>query len=330
MDSQKLDQPEAKAAQEVYRLMRTNCATLEQAVAQAGLPGTDLPLVRGHLIGLGLLDGTAEVAMDAASALSRMLGEGRDRLAEALQAVAERQGAALDLAEHYLRLADDAKPRPDIEILRRDERFRPRIEAVLDELAGGCRREHAQMHPHVVWSPADFEASLRRDKVLAGRGIGFRSIYSQLTLRGKVIQPLIERKVELGGQVKAAPLVPVRMVVYDREQAIIDFPPDPGIGAIVVRDPMLAAPLAAFFDYCWTTASGMDDVLRGSDDTGLSDQQRAVVRMLASGAKDEAIARSLGVSVRTVTRIVADLTAQLGATSRFQAGVQAARLGWLD
>jgi DNA-binding CsgD family transcriptional regulator len=259
-----------------------------------------------------------------------MLGDGRDRIAEALRAVAERQNDALDLAADYLRLTEGVPHRSDVEIIRRDEHFRPRIEAVLDDLASGCRREHAQMHPHVVWAPADFEASLRRDKLLAGRGIGFRSIYSQLTLRGKVIQPLIERKVELGGQVKAAPLVPVRMVVYDREKAIIDYPPDPGIGAIVVRNPMLAAPLAAFFDYCWTTASGMDDVLRGNDDTGLSDQQRAVVRMLAAGAKDEAIARSLGVSVRTVTRIVADLTTQLGATSRFQAGVQAARLGWLD
>ncbi|WP_165945224.1 hypothetical protein [Micromonospora sp. KC723] len=52
--------------------------------------------------------------------------------------------------------------------------------------------------------------------------------------------------------------------------------------------------------------------------------------MLASGAKDDAIARSLGVSARAVTRTVGELTTVLGAGSRFQAGVRAAKLGWLD
>jgi DNA-binding NarL/FixJ family response regulator len=52
--------------------------------------------------------------------------------------------------------------------------------------------------------------------------------------------------------------------------------------------------------------------------------------MLAAGAKDSAIARSMGVSTRTITRLVGELTTILGASSRFQAGVRAARLGWLD
>ena len=45
------------------------------------------------------------------------------------------------------------------------------------------------------------------------------------------------------------------------------------------------------------------------------------------GAKDEAIA---AISLRTVTRIVAELKGELGTGSRFQAGVLTARLGWLD
>jgi DNA-binding NarL/FixJ family response regulator len=42
------------------------------------------------------------------------------------------------------------------------------------------------------------------------------------------------------------------------------------------------------------------------------------------------MARKLGISERTVRRLVSDLTERLGATSRFQAGVCAVRLGWLD
>jgi DNA-binding CsgD family transcriptional regulator len=140
----------------------------------------------------------------------------------------------------------------------------------------------------------------------------------------------MQRKMEAGMLIRAAPITPIRMLVYDRELAIVDAPRDKEIGAIAIRDRLLAEPLVDFFEYCWITASDLDEVLGSTDGSGLTEQQTAVLRLLASGTKDEAIARSLGVSVRTVTRIVAELTGQLGATSRFQAGVLAARLGWLD
>jgi DNA-binding NarL/FixJ family response regulator len=50
---------------------------------------------------------------------------------------------------------------------------------------------------------------------------------------------------------------------------------------------------------------------------------------LAAGAKDEQIARALGMSLRTVRRRVAEVTHELGAQSRFQAGVEAVRRGWV-
>ena len=43
----------------------------------------------------------------------------------------------------------------------------------------------------------------------------------------------------------------------------------------------------------------------------------------------EQVARTLGLSLRTVRRRVAALMTELGADSRFQAGVEAARRGWL-
>ncbi|MEV0841406.1 hypothetical protein AB0I55_17850 [Actinocatenispora sera] len=51
--------------------------------------------------------------------------------------------------------------------------------------------------------------------------------------------------------------------------------------------------------------------------------------MLVSGLKDEAVARQLGWSLRTMRRRVQRLHQRLGATNRFQAGVQAARRGWI-
>ena len=57
--------------------------------------------------------------------------------------------------------------------------------------------------------------------------------------------------------------------------------------------------------------------------------QRLLLGQLAGGAKDEQIARALGLSVRTVRRRVAELLVELGAESRFQAGVEAVRRGWI-
>jgi DNA-binding NarL/FixJ family response regulator len=56
---------------------------------------------------------------------------------------------------------------------------------------------------------------------------------------------------------------------------------------------------------------------------------RNLLTLLAAGAKDETIARQLGVSPRTVTRRVGELLDQLGARTRFHAGVLAERHGWL-
>ena len=54
-----------------------------------------------------------------------------------------------------------------------------------------------------------------------------------------------------------------------------------------------------------------------------------LLQQLAAGAQDEQIARRLGVSLRTVRRRVADLMSELGAESRFQAGVEASKRGWI-
>ena len=52
-------------------------------------------------------------------------------------------------------------------------------------------------------------------------------------------------------------------------------------------------------------------------------------RQLAAGAKDEQIARTMGLSLRTIRRRIADLMIELGADTRFQAGAEAVRRGWL-
>ncbi len=58
-----------------------------------------------------------------------------------------------------------------------------------------------------------------------------------------------------------------------------------------------------------------------------SGRSRQVIELLAQGLTDEAVARRLGVSVRTVRSDTASTMASFDASSRFQAGVRAAQLG---
>lgn len=57
----------------------------------------------------------------------------------------------------------------------------------------------------------------------------------------------------------------------------------------------------------------------------LTAEQRSILAALAAGLTDGHAAKLLGLSDRTFARRVAELMALLGATSRFQLGMQAAR-----
>lgn len=58
----------------------------------------------------------------------------------------------------------------------------------------------------------------------------------------------------------------------------------------------------------------------------ISPREWQVLQLLAQGCTDEAVARSLSVSLRTVRRVTADLMTRLEARSRFQAGLKSYRI----
>jgi DNA-binding CsgD family transcriptional regulator len=112
------------------------------------------------------------------------------------------------------------------------------------------------------------------------------------------------------------------MVIGDTRREIVTGQPYPVGDTVVVADPAAFALLSELFDQLWT---GM----RPPADHGLTAQQSAALRLLADGYTDEAIAKRLGVSARTVRRIATTLMRRLDARGRFQAGVHAVRAGWL-
>jgi DNA-binding NarL/FixJ family response regulator len=90
----------------------------------------------------------------------------------------------------------------------------------------------------------------------------------------------------------------------------------------------VAGYLASAIDCLWVMALPFHD-LSEAIDGGLSPIDQALLRLLAQGKKQHEVARSLHLSVRTVSRRIADLKQELKADSPLQAGMEAVRRGWL-
>lgn len=137
----------------------------------------------------------------------------------------------------------------------------------------------------------------------------------------------LAHRAEAGEQIRVLPELPTRMLVIGTTHVILPeplgFADEP---RTLTRQRGLVEALTLWFESMWERAAPVADLDRVET---RPDLRRFLLQQLATGAQDEQIARRLGVSLRTVRRRVADLLAELGADSRFQAGVEAARRGWI-
>jgi DNA-binding CsgD family transcriptional regulator len=136
----------------------------------------------------------------------------------------------------------------------------------------------------------------------------------------------LRTRARLGEQVRVISEVPTRMFILGETHAVLPEPlgfrDEPRVH---VRQRSIVAALTLWFESLWTRAAPVPDLEAGEDPDG----RQFLLEQLMAGATDEVIARKLGISLRTVRRRVATLMTELGVDTRFQAGVEAVRRGWL-
>jgi DNA-binding NarL/FixJ family response regulator len=93
--------------------------------------------------------------------------------------------------------------------------------------------------------------------------------------------------------------------------------------------PSIVAIPRAVFDNSWDTATPLSTPVTADESTSVTPGEEALLCLLAAGHTDESAAKRLGISVRTVGRQMNSLMIRLDASSRFQAGINAAQRGWL-
>ncbi|MFI9589610.1 LuxR C-terminal-related transcriptional regulator [Nonomuraea sp. NPDC052265] len=149
---------------------------------------------------------------------------------------------------------------------------------------------------------------------------------STLSLPG--VREQLTRLLDTGGKVRTLDRVPSWFMTAGPEVAGLPALwggnlPDHAYNFYLVRTPIVVGMLRSLFQELWGRAVPLPWGHRG-------DGMVQVLRLAAQGVCDDSIARQLGVSVRTVRARFADAMAELGAQSRFHAGVEAARRGWLS
>ncbi len=171
----------------------------------------------------------------------------------------------------------------------------------------------------------------------AADGVQFLSVYDTDVVEDVGPMAALDQLLAVGEQMRVLRGVPLKMVIADDDTAlvIVRTVDESWRGSMLVRRSPLLDSLVTLFETLWRLAVPLPrsldpsaTALTTAGDRPLARDHR-VLMLLAGGATDETIARQLGVSTRTVERRVRALLDQLGAETRFQAGAQAARRGWL-
>lgn len=168
------------------------------------------------------------------------------------------------------------------------------------------------------------------------RGVSWRAVYAAASFDIDGTWEEVQELLQHGEQSRVVSHLPLKLAIADREVALISLTHDSDrIDALVTHSQPLIEALIELFEYHWARAlpvggtelptAGVADALSRAP----SAEERALLSLIGAGMKDETIARQLGISVRTLRRRTQDLFAELGADNRFQAGVEAARRGWV-
>jgi DNA-binding CsgD family transcriptional regulator len=182
--------------------------------------------------------------------------------------------------------------------------------------------------PYVAFDDADDLLSAQGVRI--GHGMVSRSVYEADGSDGQLTLAIAERSARLGEHARVAPKVPMKLALFDRRTGLVPLRLDePGLGVLVIHASPLLDALIALFDSVWARAVPLPT--GGAETTGeLDERSRQILLLMSGGLKDESIARSLGMSRRTVQTRVSSIMTALGAHNRFQAALLAQERGWID
>ena len=232
--------------------------------------------------------------------------------------------AAADLLAQYREVADRAAD--VVELITGREASLQRYVQLLTT----ARTEVLMFDKPPYLGPSDNPLEL---EVLA-RGVTWRAIYAPEALDQPDRLAQLHTWQAAGEQARIYADVPLKLALVDRREALLPLTADSQGAentAILVHPSSLLATLGLLFDMLWEQSLPLTSAGTQANRSagGLQDVDRALLQLLTAGVKDQAIARRLDISLRTVRRRLANLMSEAGVASRFQLGMLAAQRGWV-
>ncbi|MCM2411693.1 LuxR C-terminal-related transcriptional regulator [Streptomyces sp. RKAG290] len=192
-----------------------------------------------------------------------------------------------------------------------------------------CTEERISLQPGGGRSAEMLEQDLMQTLEMRRRGIRIRTLYQHTARSSLATRTYVRQICEEGAEVRTAEELAERLIIYDRKLAFIPKertgkePP----GAAIVSDPTLVAYLCRSFESVWQGSQPFDVGRTIEYQQVAEDLRMSILRLMAMGVKDEVIARRLGMATRTCRRHISAIMEEIGATSRFQAGLLIGRQG---
>jgi sugar-specific transcriptional regulator TrmB/DNA-binding CsgD family transcriptional regulator len=198
----------------------------------------------------------------------------------------------------------------------------------IHQIKGGVQREILAIDspPYYIGGPNQEEIEHLR------RGVSYRIVYSpeSVEVPGYLTENILPC-VEAGEQARVLPDVPAKLTIIDGSIAFVSMSArdtDVNRSLLIIRPSSLLSALIGMFELCWRNALPLHASV-GTEDDRLEPIERRLLALLATGAADDTIARTLGISRRTFFRYLERLMNRTGASTRFQLALHAARENWL-
>lgn len=204
------------------------------------------------------------------------------------------------------------------------------INSTLDRVTAECTEELLTVQPGSGRPPDALEEALRRVHPLISKGVQMRTLYQHTARHHPSTLAYVERVAPHGVEVRTLEEIIERLIIVDRKVAFVPASKDRQI-ALELRHEGLVQYLVGVFEQFWLHGTPWDDQLSYAPEIdGITSIQRSIAKLLIDGHVDEAIARRLGMNVRTCRAHIAKLSTTLGSGSRAQLGFLIAQSGILD
>lgn len=321
-------------AESIYGfVLRQGPAGAEAVANQFGIPMDVSDKRLDALRGMGMVvrlagEGGTYAAVDPRFSLRALIERHSDGIARIRASVPT-------LADHFDRARTAAFDHRETQLLSNP-----------DEVAAWyARLQHQATHEFMAFDRPPYVSAAANplETAVLDRGVTWRAIYAAASFESEGSWQEAQVLAARGEQARVVPDLPVKLAIADRSLAMVSLTLDPTRReAVVTESPSLVRALCDLFEFYWasaiavpsdrTDAAGLPEsrsAAPGPGNRAATREELALLTLIAAGLKDDVIARQLGMSSRTLRRRSQDLMSELGAANRFQAGVQAAKRGWV-